>query len=125
MAKPPLSQVLGQLRKIADQQRQQDATDGQLLEAFAARQEEPAFAALLRRHGAMVLSVCQRILGQEQEAEDVFQATFLLLARKASSIRKRESVGPWLHSVAHRLSLRAKAQNALRQARERKAIPQA
>ena len=69
----------------------------------------------------MVLSVSQRVLHRVQDAEDVFQATFLLLARKAGSIRKRESVSSWLHGVAHRLAIRAKAQAARWQAHEKQA----
>jgi RNA polymerase sigma factor (sigma-70 family) len=98
-----------------------DTPDGQLLERFCARQEEAAFAALLRRHGPMVLGVARRVLGQEQDAEDVLQATFLLLARKVGSIRKRESVGSWLYGVAYRLAVEAKGQRARRQAHERRA----
>ena len=98
-----------------------DASDGQLLERFVLRREEAAFAALLRRHGPMVLGVCRRVLGRLQDAEDAFQATFLLLARKAGAIRKQESVGSWLHGVAHRLALKAKGQDGRRQTHERRA----
>src|SRR5262249_27066414 len=84
-------------------------------------QEEAAFAALLRRHGPMVLSVSRRVLRRVEDAEDVFQATFLLLAKKAASIRRRQSVGSWLHGVAHRLAVKAKAQEARRRDREQRA----
>src|SRR5439155_15875563 len=83
--------------------------------------DENAFAALVRRHGALVLSVGQRILQQNQDAEDVFQATFLVLARKAASVRWRESVANWLYAVAHRLALEAKGDACRRRVRERKA----
>jgi RNA polymerase sigma factor (sigma-70 family) len=98
-----------------------EAPDAELLERFADRNEEAAFAALLRRHGPMVLGVSRRILQRYQDAEDVFQATFLILARKAAAVRKRESVGSFLHGVAHRLAVRARAQGVRRQARERQA----
>ena len=117
MAKAPLDVVLSHIRKIVDA----EATDEQLVERFAHGHEELAFATLLRRHGPMVLGVSQGILRQLEDAEDVFQATFLLLARKAGSIRKRESVASWLHGVAYRLAVRAKVQRAFRNAREREA----
>jgi RNA polymerase sigma factor (sigma-70 family) len=119
MADAPLGVVLRQVRRMAAGEGLADATDAQLLERFRARREEAAFAALLHRHGPMVLGVARRLLRQEQDAEDVFQATFLLLARKAGSIRKREAVGSWLHGVAHRLAAEARGQGARRQARER------
>src|SRR6516225_6619361 len=93
-------------------------TDGQLLARFVASQDEAAFAALVRRHGPMVLGVCRRLLRHAQDAEDCFQATFLVLARKASVV-KRESVGSWLYAVAYRTALEARAVNARRRRRER------
>jgi len=84
-------------------------TDQQLLHQFLATKEEAAFARLVERHGPMVLGVCRAVLHHTQDAEDVFQATFLVLARKAVSIRKQGSLAPWLHGVAFRLALRAKA----------------
>src|SRR5258708_1730570 len=121
MANAQLSRVLQHLRSLGETQLLIEASDAQLLELFISHQDEPAFAALLRRHGPMVLSVSQRVLHRVQDAEDVFQATFLLLARKAASIRKRESVSCWLHGVAHRLAIRAKTQGARRQAHEKRA----
>src|SRR5262249_4723277 len=88
------------------------ATDAQLVAQFAATRDEAAFAALVERHGAMVLRVCRRVLPDAHAAEDAFQAVFLVLARKASAIRKRESLGSWLHGVALRLAHKAKAQAA-------------
>jgi DNA-directed RNA polymerase specialized sigma24 family protein len=83
------------------------ATDGELLRRFVERRTEAAFAAQVDRHGPMVLRVCRRVLCHRQDAEDAFQATFLVLAHKAASIRKGESLASWLHGVAHRIALRA------------------
>jgi RNA polymerase sigma factor (sigma-70 family) len=121
MANVQLNRTLRHLQAWGDAQALAEASDAQLLERFTDRHEEAAFTALLRRHGAMVWSVSRRVLRCPQDAEDVFQATFLLLARKAASIRKRTAVASWLHGVAHRLALKAKAQGARRQARERQA----
>src|SRR5258708_4090598 len=77
-------------------------SDRQLLERFTTARDESAFAAIVRRHGAMVLGVCRRLLRHEQDAEDAFQATFLVLARKAGSTRWADTVAAWLHEVAHR-----------------------
>ena len=98
-------------------------SDGQLLERFLERRDETAeaaFAALVDRHGAMVLRVCRRVLADEHDAEDAAQATFLVLARKAGSIGRRESVACWLHGVAIRVAARARLAAARRQARERR-----
>jgi RNA polymerase sigma factor (sigma-70 family) len=96
------------------------ASDRELLDRFCACRDEAAFTQLLRRQGPMVLGVGRRLLRPE-EAEDVFQATFLLLARKASTIRQRESVGSWLHGVAHHLALKTRACEARRKAHEQRA----
>jgi RNA polymerase sigma factor (sigma-70 family) len=93
-------------------------SDGQLLARFAATRDEAAFTALLRRHGGMVLGVAQRVVGHVQDAEDVFQATFLVLARRAGSVAQGEAVGNWLYGVAYRTALQARAANLRRQARE-------
>lgn len=98
-----------------------DPADAVLLSRFVVGRDEAAFAALLRQHGPMVLGIGRRVLKSESDAEDVLQATFLLLARQAASIRKRESVGCWLHGVAHRLARKVQTQNARRRARERRA----
>lgn len=93
--------------------------DAQLLERFVVNRDEAAFATLVQRHGAMVLSVCRRVLHHCEDAEDVFQATFLLLARNGASIRNGDVVGSWLHSVAHRLAQRVLNQRMTRQIHER------
>jgi len=121
VAHTPFTGVLRHLRTLRDTQSLAQCSDAQLLERFADCREEPAFDALLRRHGSMVLSVSRRVLHQAQDAEDVFQATFLLLARKAGSIRKRESLASWLHGVARRLALKVQARDARRHAMEKRA----
>ena len=97
-------------------------TDGQLLDRYLdGRDAEAAFAALLERHGPMVLDVCRGALGDHHDAQDAFQATFLVLARRARSIRRREAVAGWLLAVARRVSARARVDAARRRARERAA----
>jgi DNA-directed RNA polymerase specialized sigma24 family protein len=98
-----------------------DQSDAQLLERFAARRDEDAFTALLERHGPMVFGVCRRVLRHEQDAEDAFQATFLVLARKAGSRGWRASIGPWLYAVAQRVALKARTLAARRRARHTEA----
>jgi RNA polymerase sigma factor (sigma-70 family) len=115
-----LSAVTRFVRRVAER----DAhclTDQQLLDRFTRHRDEAAFADLVRRHGPMVLSVCRRVLGHEQDAEDVFQAAFLVLVRKAGSIRQQQSVGGWLFRVCYRLALRARASGSRR--RERPTAP--
>ncbi|MDY3556027.1 sigma-70 family RNA polymerase sigma factor [Gemmata sp. JC717] len=94
-------------------------TDGQLLDSFARRRDQGAFAELVHRHGAMVLGVCRRVLGNAADADDAFQAVFLVLARKAAAVRDRERLGPWLHGVAFNAARRLKRANLRRTARER------
>src|SRR5712692_3268606 len=112
-----MNAVIEHIRQLAEGRRVNPGMDQQLLERFIARRDEAAFAALVRRHGPMILALCRRVLHHAQDAEDVFQVTFLVLARKAASIRKHESVGSWLYGVAYRLALKAKTEAAKRQAR--------
>ncbi len=102
-------------RLLADERRRQ-ATDCDLLQAFAQRGEHDAFAELLRRHGPMVLNLALHLLHHRQDAEDVFQATFLTLARNARSLRCETSAAAWLHRVAWRLALRSRAASKRRTA---------
>jgi RNA polymerase sigma factor (sigma-70 family) len=118
MATAPLSQLLGHLRKLAARRCVHQSADQQLLDDFAATRDEAAFTALVSRHGPMVLRVCRRVLSHEQDAEDAFQATFLVLARHAASIRKRDTIAGWLHGVAYRTAMKAKRSAARRRNHE-------
>jgi RNA polymerase sigma factor (sigma-70 family) len=100
-------------------------TDGQLLDRFAVGHDDGAelsFQALVERHGPMVLRVCQRVLTDPNDAEDAFQATFLVLLRQAGRIRERGSVAAWLHGVAARIAARAKVEAARRRRIERRGV---
>jgi RNA polymerase sigma factor (sigma-70 family) len=110
--------VLHYLRQLPGPPRADEAADAALLQRFADRRDPDAFAALLRRHGPLVLAVCRGLLAREQDAEDAFQATFLVLVRKAASIGKRASVGSWLYGVARRVAARARADARRRPAPE-------
>jgi RNA polymerase sigma factor (sigma-70 family) len=120
MASEPANSVTDFQRQAAGPPADQATGDGQFLARFVTARDEAAFAALVRRHGPMVLAVCRRVLGDAHDAEDAFQATFLVLARKARSVGRPESLGPWLHGVAYRTAARAR-QAARRRAREREA----
>src|SRR6516162_1209132 len=120
MASESASPLIPFLRQIAGPPPDRDLTDQHLLERFVIAQDPAAFAALVRRHGAMVLGVCRRLLHDAHEAEDAFQATFLVLVHKVRSIGRPESLGPWLHVVAYRTAARAR-QAARRRTREREA----
>lgn len=94
-------------------------SDGQLLERFVARRDDVAFEGLVRRHGPMVMGVCRRVLGEPNDAEDAFQATFIVLARKAATVIPREQLPSWLYGVARRVATRARGVAIRRGARER------
>jgi RNA polymerase sigma factor (sigma-70 family) len=110
MAKQPLGGILRQVCELVGAQQAGTSSDQELLERFRLHHDEAAFAALVRRHGPMVLGVCRRVLRHTQDAEDATQATFLVLARKAGSIRKAEAVCCWLYGVAYRVARRLHAQ---------------
>src|SRR5262245_43139777 len=95
-------------------------SDGRLLDTFIRSKDEAAFAQLVHRHGPMVLGVCKRVLDNGHDAEDCFQAAFLVLVRKAATIQPREMVGNWLYGVAYRTALEAKKMAARRRNREKK-----
>jgi RNA polymerase sigma-70 factor (ECF subfamily) len=119
MATSTLNPVIGQLRRAALLRDGAGLTDGQLLESFVRQRDGAAFEALVRRHGPMVLGVCRRVLRNHHDAEDAFQATFLVLVRKAASIVPREMVANWLYGVAHRTALKARTMLARHRGRER------
>ncbi|HLW64096.1 MAG TPA: sigma-70 family RNA polymerase sigma factor [Gemmataceae bacterium] len=100
-----------------------ELTDAELLERFTRARDERAFALLVERHGPLVWSVCRRILGSAQDAEDAFQATFLVLVRRADSLQNPELLGSWLYGVASRTARKARAQAGRRQRQERQATP--
>jgi RNA polymerase sigma factor (sigma-70 family) len=120
----PAGQLGGVLRHLRDVARQHEGNrvgDAELLERFLAHRDHRAFESLVRRHGPMVLGVCRRVLGNQADAEDAFQATFLVLVRKAAAIVPRTQVGNWLHGVAHKTALKAKAMARKRHVKEREA----
>jgi cytochrome c peroxidase len=115
MVKAVSSPILQLIRRAVEDRRARELPDQELLQRFHAHQDQAAFHALLCRHGPMVLDVCRGLLGNEADADDAFQATFLILVRQAGSIRKTASLGSWLHGVAYRTALKARAQSATRQ----------
>ena len=119
MATSQMSGVIQHLRRAVLLRDGAGLTDGQLLEDYISRRDEAALAALVRRHGPMVWSVCRRVLRNYHDAEDAFQATFLVLVRKAVSIASRELVANWLYGVAHQTALKARATAAKKDGRER------
>ena len=108
MAATQLDTLMRRIKELAAGRAGGQRTDRQLLDDFASRRDNSAFAGLVERHGPMVLSVCRRVLRHEQDAEDAFQATFLVLARHPESIRRREALASWLYGVAYRTAMKAK-----------------
>src|SRR5262245_58317663 len=93
-------------------------TDSRLMESFRANGEQAAFEILVKRHGPMVLGVCRRVIGNLHDAEDALQAVFLVLAKKAASITRRDLIGNWLYGVAYRTALQARVRLGRRRSRE-------
>jgi RNA polymerase sigma factor (sigma-70 family) len=118
MARTASSPILQLIRCARRDPWAEGSADQVLLRRFVDERDEAAFEALLRRHGAMVLDVCRGVLDNEADVEDAFQATFLVLARRAESIRKGASLACWLHGVAYRTALRARADCARRHRHE-------
>jgi RNA polymerase sigma factor (sigma-70 family) len=123
MARIPTKSLLDYVRGLAAEGNTDAVSDRALLQRFASRHDEAAFKTIIRRHGPMVLRACQRWLKRREDAEDVFQATFLVLARKASALNWRDSVGSWLYSVAYRLAQESRRKQSGREAREALAQP--
>jgi RNA polymerase sigma factor (sigma-70 family) len=121
MAKAPLTAIFQQVRSFAARRDQPGSSDGELLRVFLESGHEPAFEEIVRRHGPMVLGVCRRSLGSLPDAEDAFQATFLVLLRRASSVRKASSLAGWLHGVARRVAADARRASSRRKYHERQA----
>jgi RNA polymerase sigma factor (sigma-70 family) len=121
MSEQPLTPILRHLRQHIAGTGLHELTDRQLLERFAHHRDETAFAALVQRHGPMVRLACRRVLGRPEDAEDAFQAAFMVLARKAASVAWRESVGGWLYQTAHRVAAEARSRNARRDALDKRA----
>jgi len=125
MAERRFAGVLRQIRRLIDAPAGEGLTDGQLVDRFAASQDQAAFELLLHRHGPMVLNVCRFWLRDPHDIDDAFQATFLVLARKASSIHKRSSAASWLYGVAQRVARQARVNAARRRRKERQAADMA
>jgi RND family efflux transporter MFP subunit len=118
----PLADVLRHLRMLVGWSVTAGQTDAQLLERFIVRKEEAAFEELTARHGPMVLAACRQLLREPQGAEDAFQATFLVLVRRAASIGKCDQLAGWLYGVAHRVAARTRAQKVRQSQRERQGV---
>jgi RNA polymerase sigma factor (sigma-70 family) len=118
MATSQISEVISHLRRTVLLHDGAGLTDGQLLEGFISRRDEAALGALVKRHSLMVWGVCRRVLSNYHDAEDAFQATFLVLVRKAASIASRDLLANWLYGVAHQTALKARATAAKRKRRE-------
>ena len=122
MAAEPPTPLARQLRRAAGLPDPDPPTDGQLLDRFRTGRDEAAFAELVERHGPMVLGVCRRVLRHEADADDAFQAAFLVLLRRAAELAGRETVGNWLYGVAYRTALKARANAVRRRAKEAAAV---
>jgi RNA polymerase sigma factor (sigma-70 family) len=121
MPRGPLNPLVRHIRKLVGTPTTAELTDAELLRRFAREQDETAFALLVERHERLVWSVCRRLLAQAEDVEDAFQATLLVLARKAGSIRKGRSVASWLYGVAFRTALKTRTTLARRQKHEQQA----
>src|SRR5262249_27159382 len=119
MATSPLQRVVDHWRLVALRQAASAVPDKDLLDSYLQTRDEAAFETLVRRHGPMVLGVCRRVLQNRHDAEDAFEATFLVLLRKAASIGKRDRLVSWLYGVAQRPARRALSRAATRRIKEK------
>jgi len=119
MANGQRTAALDSMRRLFDSGTAIGLSDRQLLDRFIAGRDETAFEAIVRRHGPMVLGVCRRAIADQDDVDDAFQATFLILVRRAGSIRDRDVLGTWLYGVARRVAVRASASARRRRGRER------
>ena len=117
-----LSSFMQMLRRVAARHARDEQTDAELLARFVRQGDEAAFEALVHRHGPMVWSVCRRLLTRTEDAEDAFQAAFVVLLRRAGSIRDGSLLGNWLYGVAYRIAVRARVRAAQRAAREKQGM---
>ncbi len=120
MARENHGSVLRSIDRVFNQGSATGVAEGELLRRFAALGDEAAFEALVTLHGPMVLGVCRRLLYEPRDVEDAFQATFLVLLRRAGSLRGGDPLGPWLHGVAYRVATRIRTRSARRPGEERK-----
>jgi RNA polymerase sigma factor (sigma-70 family) len=114
----PLAVALRRLLRVAQPQSKDQPSDGQLLQRFTDEHDESAFEAIVQRHGTMVWNVCRRVLANSSDADDAFQAAFLVLVRKAKQLAGGDSIAGWLHVVAHRISLDARSSAVRRRKHE-------
>src|SRR5262249_27337576 len=119
---PGPKQLLRHVRQLVSRAEPRLGTDAALLDRFTRLRDEAAFEALVARHGPMILGVCRRVLHDRHEAEDVAQATFLVLARKAPSLRRPDTLAAWLHGVAYRLALKCRRADLRRRGREGRSV---
>src|SRR5262245_42000784 len=122
MARSQIASVVRHIRKLIGLPGGEPLPDGDLLGRFVQDRDEAAFDLLVQRYGSMVNGVCRRILSDPNDADDAFQATFLVLVRRAASLDRRSPLGSWLYGVAYRVALKARANAARRRERERQSL---
>jgi RNA polymerase sigma factor (sigma-70 family) len=108
MAREPLEGAVARIRTLMSMQGAQGKCDSELLRAYSTQNDQTAFGAIVKRHGPLVFAVCMRVLHHDQDAEDAFQAVFIVLAKKAASLCKHPSLAGWLHQVGHQVALTAR-----------------